>query len=278
MASAVNSGDVRVRTLNVTGFLKIIMRLVLGITKPRKPILGTVFSGVVEHTGNKVSKFKTGDRVFGMTGFSFGTHAEYIAINQNNNVLQMPHNASFEDAAAIIFGGQTALYFLSKAKISERMKPKVLILGATGSVGFAAVQIAKYYNAEVTAVCGSKGQILMNDLGVNEIIFYDKVELTQYSETFDIIFDAVGKYSRRQCKHLLNNTGIYVSVSIGYASENINQLQEMKAMFEKESLKATIDNIYTLDQIVEAHRYVETGRKKGNVVLKIEQNTKQNTV
>jgi NADPH:quinone reductase-like Zn-dependent oxidoreductase len=270
IASAVNSGDVRVRSLNVKGILKILMRMVLGITKPRKPILGTTFAGVVVQKESKVSKFKTGDKVFGMTGFNFGTHAEYIAVHQKSNVLQMPHNASFEEAAAIIFGGQTALYFLSKAKISERNKPKVLIMGATGSVGCTAVQIAKYYNAEVTAVCSSKGQKFMNDLVVNEIIFYDKMELTEYSEKFDIILDAVGKYSRKQCKHLLNNTGIYVSVSIGYASENLNQLKQLKAMYEEGALKPTIDKTFTLDEIVEAHRYVESGRKKGNVVLKIE--------
>jgi len=262
IASAVNSGDVRVRSLNVKGILKILMRMVLGITKPRKPILGTTFAGVVVQKGSKVSKFKTGDKVFGMTGFNFGTHAEYIAVHQKSNVLQMPHNASFEEAAAIIFGGQTALYFLSKAKISERKKPKVLIMGATGSVGCTAVQIAKYYNAEVTAVCSSKGQKFMNDLVVNEIIFYDKMELTEYSEKFDIILDAVGKYSRKQCKHLLNNTGIYVSVSIGYASENLNQLKQLKAMYEEGALKPTIDKTFTLDEIVEAHRYVESGRKK----------------
>jgi len=233
MASAVNSGDVRVRSLNVKGILKVIMRLVLGISKPRKPVLGTVFSGVVESIGSKVSKFKVGNKVFGMTGFSFGTHTEYIAINQNNNILEMPQNASFEDAASIVFGGQTALYYLSKSKIAYKKNAKVLILGATGSVGSAAVQIAKYYNAHVTAVCSADGEKMVSELGVTDVILYDKQDFSQHSGRFDIIFDAVGKYSKKQCRHLLNSSGVYVSVSIGYASENIKQLQQLKEMFEK---------------------------------------------
>lgn len=161
VATSVNSGDVRVRSLDVKGFLKVIMRLVLGISKPRKPILGTVFSGVVETVGDKVSKFKAGDKVFGMTGFNFGTYAEYIAVNQNSNVIEMPDTASFEEAAAIIFGGHTSIYFLDKTKIAEKPNKKILIIGATGSVGTAAIQIAKHHNADITAVCSSEGQKLV---------------------------------------------------------------------------------------------------------------------
>lgn len=269
MASAVNSGDVRVRSLDVKGYLKIIMRLVLGFRKPRKPVLGTTFCGVVEQTGRKVSKFKAGDKVFGMTGFKFSTHAEYITVDQNCNVLHMPNNAGFEEAAAIIFGGQTALYYLSKAKISEMMKPKVLILGATGSVGCASVQIAQYYKTDVTAVCSAEGQKLMNELGIKKTILYDKEKLGLVSEKFDIVFDTVGKYSKKQCKHLLNKNDVYVSVNMGYASENINQLRQLKAMFEAGALKPTIDKTFSLYEIVEAHRYVDSGRKKGNVILKM---------
>lgn len=141
VATAVNSADVRVRSLNVNGLLKVIMRLVLGISKPRKPILGTVFSGVVEALGDKVFKFKIGDKVFGMTGFNFGTYAEYIVINQDGNVLEMPRNATFGDAVSLIFGGQTAIYFFKKAKITGMSNPKILIIGATGSVGTGAIQI-----------------------------------------------------------------------------------------------------------------------------------------
>ncbi len=268
VATAVNSGDARVRSLDVKGFMKVIMRLVLGISKPRKPILGTVFSGVIETTGDKVSKFKVGDKVFGMTGFNFGTYAEYIAVNQNSNVIEMPNNATFEEAAAIIFGGHTAIYFLDKAKIADMPNKKILIVGATGSVGTAAIQIAKHHNADITAVCSSEGQKLVGELGVTKIILYDKVDFTKQTEKFDIIFDAVGKFNRKQCEELLNGNGIYKNVS-SYASETIQQLKLLKELFEKEAFKAVIDKTFQMDEIIEAHRYVDTGRKKGNVVLKI---------
>lgn len=269
VATAVNSGDVRVRSLDVKGFMKLIMRLVLGISKPRKPILGTVFSGIAESKGSKVSKFKVGDKVFGMTGFKFGTYAEYIAVNQNSNVIEMPKNATYEEAVAIIFGGHTAIHFLGKAQITEKSTPKILIIGATGSVGTAAIQVAKHHNANIIAVCSSKGHKLVAELGVNNIVHYDKEDFTRRSEKFDIIFDAVGKYSKNQCKNLLNKNGIYKSVSSGYASETIKQLKLLKKLFENGEFNASIDRTFPMDKIVEAHRYVDTGRKKGNVVLKI---------
>ena len=269
MASAVNSGDVRVRSLNVEGILKLIMRMVLGFWKPRKPVLGTVFSGVITETGKNVSKFRVGEKVFGMTGFDFGTHTEFIAVHQNSNVMPMPENASFEEAAAIIFGGQTALYYLKKANISERYQPKVLIIGATGAVGIAAVQIAKSFQAKVTTVSSSSGAQLIQTIGVEKMIFYDKEDFTKQLATFDIIFDAVGKSSKTQCKKLLRKNGAYISVTIGYASESLSQLQFLKTLFEKGNYHAAIDKIYSMEEIIEAHRYVESGRKKGNVVLKI---------
>ena len=269
VATAVNSGDVRVRSLDVKGFMKVIMRLVLGISKPRKPILGTVFSGVVLSIGDNVSKFKISDNVFGMTGFKFGTYAEYIAVNQNSNVIEMPKNATYEEAVAIIFGGQTAIHFLEKAKIAQKSNPKVLIIGATGSVGTAAVQIAKHYNANITAVCSSNGHKLVSELEVKNIILYDKEDFTNRADRFDIIFDAIGKSNKNQCKNLLNENGVYKSVSSVYASETRQQLQLLKELFEKGEFKATIDKTFPMDKIADAHRYVDTGRKKGNVVLKI---------
>lgn len=268
VATAINSGDVRVRSLAVKGLMKVIMRLVLGISKPRKPILGTVFSGVVENIGAKVSKFKVGDSVFGMTGFKFGTYAEYIAVNQNSNVIEMPNNSTYEEAAAIIFGGQTAIYFLERAKIADHLNPKILIIGATGSVGTAAIQIAKYHKADITAVCSSEGLELVKKLGVTNIILYDKGDFTKQTNKFDIIFDAVGKTAKKECKHLLNENGVYKSVNgSGYASETIQQLKLLKELFEKGQYKAVIDKAFPMDKVVEAHRYVDTERKKGNVVL-----------
>lgn len=269
VAAGVNSGDARVRSLDVKGFLKVIMRLVLGISVPRKHILGNVFSGIVEAVGVNVSKFKIGDKVFGMTGFKFGTYAEYIAVNQNSIVLEMPKNATYAEAAAIIFGGQTAIYFLDKAKIADKQNKKILIIGATGSVGTAAIQLARHHKADITAVCSSEGQRLVNELGVPNVILYDNEDFTKQTEKFDIIFDAVGKVNKRQIKSLLGVNGVYVSVSSGNASEKIQQLQLLKKLFEKGAFKAIIDKTFLMDEIIEAHRYVDTGRKKGNVVLKI---------
>lgn len=268
VATTVNSGDARVRSLHVKGFMKVIMRLVLGISKPRQPILGTTFSGIVETVGDNVSKFKVGDKVFGMTGFKFGTHAEYIAVNQHSHVLEMPKNATYEEAAAIIFGGHTAIYFLEKAKIAEKPSKKILIIGATGSVGTAAIQIAKHHHADITAVCSSNGQKLVGELGVSSIILYDKEDFTKRAEKFDIIFDAVGAFNRKKCAALLNENGVYESVN-KYASETIQQLELLKELFEKGVFKATIDKTFKMAEIIEAHRYVDEGRKKGNVVLKI---------
>lgn len=269
VATTINSADVRVRSLDVKGGLKVVMRLVLGISRPRKSILGSVFSGIVETVGDKVYKFNVGDKVFGMTGFNFGTNAEYVVVEQTGNVIEMPKNATFEEAVAIIFGGQTAIYFLEKIKITERANKKILIIGATGSVGSAAIQLAKYYKADITAVCSSAGQRLVNELGVKNIILYDKEDFTRQTEKFDVIFDAVGKSNRKQCGKILNRNGIYKSVNSTNATETIQQLQLLKELFEKGLFKAVIDKFFDFNEIIEAHKYVDTGRKKGNVILKI---------
>lgn len=270
MASAVNSGDVRVRGLKVNKGLKLIMRCVLGFFKPRKPILGTVFSGIVEQTGNNVTTFLPGDKVFGSTGFLFGTHAEYICLNTKAIISKMPSNATFEEATAILFGGQTAIFFLQKAGIEKKERARVLIYGATGAVGSAAIQIAKNFGADVTAVCSSEGKPIAEKLGANYTIAYDREDFTQHTSRFDIIFDAVGKTTRKQCLHLLTTDGYYANVDgLDYATERVEQLELLKALFEKGNYTAVIDKTFTLDKIVEAHRYVDKGKKKGNVVLKI---------
>ena len=270
MATAVNSGDVRVRGLLVEGFMKIVMKLVLGFSKPRKPILGTVFSGIVESIGKSVLSFKIGDRVFGMTGFQFGTYAEYLTIGESSTVFLMPENSTFEEAVSLIFGGQTATYFLEKAKIQERKNPKVLVIGSTGSVGTSAVQIANSYGALVSAVCSSRGENLMKELGISNLFLYDKEDFMQTNQRYDIIFDAVGKCDKKKIKTLLNTGGIFKSVEgLDVASETKEQLVFLKNLYEADKLKAVIDKIYSFEEVVEAHRYVDSGRKKGNVILKI---------
>lgn len=270
IASAVNTGDVRIRGLKVEGLMKVIMRLVLGFTKPRKPILGTVFSGIVEQVGAEATKFKVGDEVYGTTGFKQGCHAEFLCIPEKKVITYKPRNASFEEAAALPFGGQTAIYFLRKGKITEIKNPKVLIYGATGSVGTAAVQIAKHYGAVVTAVCSSKGEELTQTLGADNIILYDKEDFTEASDKFDIIFDTVGKTSKKQCASLLKPEGKFISVEgADIASERAENLEFLSQLYENKTYISIIDKKYPMDQVIEAHRYVDTGRKKGNVVLSI---------
>jgi len=270
VSTAVNSGDIRVRGLAVQGFMKIIMRLVLGFSKPRKPILGTVYAGIVEDVGTNVFTFKKGDKVFGMTGFNFGTYAEYITIKEKDNISVMPVNATYDEAASLIFGGQTAIYFIEKAKLPVKKAPKILVIGATGSVGTAAIQIALYYEADVTAVCSSDGRDLVKSLGISKTILYDEEDFSKQTIQYDFIFDAVGKTTKKQCQHLLKKEGVYKTVGgLEYASESQQQLEFLKMLFENGKLKAAIDRTYPLDKIVEAHEYVDTGRKKGNVILKV---------
>ncbi|REJ81976.1 MAG: NAD(P)-dependent alcohol dehydrogenase [Bacteroidetes bacterium] len=270
ISTAVNSGDVRVRGLVADGIMKLIMRLMIGFSKPRKAILGTVYAGVIEDVGINVSKFKKGDKVFGMTAFNFGTHAEYTAVKEKSYISLMPENASFDEAVSLIFGGQTAIYFIDKVRLSEMKSPNVLVIGATGSVGTAAVQIAKFNGAEVTAVCSTKGKDLMEQLGVSNVIFYDLEDFTKQSVQYDFIFDAVGKTDKKQCQALLKENGIYKTVGgFEYASESHEQLEKIKNLYEKGRLKAIIDRKFPLDRIVEAHEYVDTGRKKGNVIINV---------
>lgn len=271
MATSVNSGDTKIRSLAGKGFLKLIMQLVLGFYKPRKSILGTVYAGIVIETGKNTGKFRVGERVFGLTGFKFGTYAQYISVKENSVVTQIPINASFEEAAALPFGWHTAIYFLKKAGIEKLNQPKVLIYGATGSVGTAAVQFAQCFKANITVVCSSEGKKMMHDMGVNDIICYDQQDFTKSSQKkFDIIFDAVGKTCKSVCKPIINKGGSFVTVGgLDVAAEVLAQLDLIKNLFEEGKCKAIIDKSYPFSNIVDAHRYVDTGRKKGNVVVKI---------
>lgn len=273
IASAVNTGDVRIRGLRVKGFMRFVMRLVLGFTRPRNPVLGTVFSGIIEQTGKDVTEFKVGDEVYGTTGFGQGCHAEYVCIPENKVITRKPANASFEEAAALPFGGQTAIYFLRKGHIAELDRPHVLVYGATGSVGSAAVQIARHYGATVTAVCSSRGQEMAQSLGADRVILYDQEDFTLDTDRYDIIFDAVGKTSKKVCKLLLKPAGKFFSVEgMDVAAERREYLEFLRKLFESGHYQPVIDVVYPMDQVVDAHRYVDTGRKKGNVILKITTN------
>lgn len=287
---------IRASTVNRTdcGFLRgkpFITRFFSGLFGPKYPCLGCEFSGEVESVGSAVTRFKQGDRVFGINDKRFGGHAEYTIAAENDAIAIMPKNSSFIDAAPITEGGHYALCDLRGTKIAPGQR--WLINGATGAIGSAAVQLAKYFGAEVTAVCATKHVELVRSLGPDEVIDYTAEDFTKRSKKFDVVFDAVGKRSFGECKSIMTDKGIYLSTELGPNSENpflaliapfsggkkvlfpipsINQedVEFLKMLVETGRYKPLIDRTYPLEQIVEAYHYVELGQKIGNVVITID--------
>jgi NADPH:quinone reductase-like Zn-dependent oxidoreductase len=267
------------------------MRLFTGLTRPRATVLGNEFAGVVEAVGSRVTSFRVGDRVFGYNEGPFGAHAEYLSIPEDGSLATMPANVTFEQAAPSTEGSHYALSHIRAAKV--RSGQDVLVYGATGAIGSAAVQLLKSLGANVTAVCGTANVELVRGLGADRVIDYTAGDFTRDEQTYDVVLDSVGKSSFGQCKRLLRPDGIYVSSELGPLAQNpflalIAPLhrgkkvlfpiprhdQEMvghvRELIESGKFKPVIDRTYPLDQIVEAYRYVETGQKTGNVVISLD--------
>ena len=272
-ATTAHIGDTKIRRLEPglgrmkDFFFKPMMRLIVGFRGPRKKILGMELAGDIEAVGKDVTMFKPGDAVFATTEFSFGAYAEYICMQEDRMMTLKPVNMSYEEAAPVSNAGITALVNLRKAKIQKGQK--VLIYGASGSVGTYAIQIAREMGAEVTAVCSTGNLQMVSELGAVDVIDYTKTDFTNTGNKYDVIFDAVGKIPRSKRKKALTKSGFYLSslAISGNVKLNITDLNYLKEQCEAGKLKTVIDRVYKMDQIVEAHRYVDKGRKKGNVVL-----------
>lgn len=294
-ATTVTTSDCNARNFTfVPKSFMFFARIMFGFKKPKINILGIDLAGEIEAVGIDVKRFKEGDQVFGSPGVSFGAHAEYICVSEKGAITKKPTNMTDEEAAVISLAGNTALFFIRDlGKIQAGQK--ILIHGASGAIGTYAVQLAKYYGAEVTGVCSTTNVEMVKSLGAAKVIDYTKEDFTKSDERYDFVFDVVGKTTFSQCKHLLKQKGIYLEnmlelkdmlkmiwtsiiggkkIKGGVSKESVENLKFFLELIESGKLKPVIDKIYPLEQTAEAFRYVEAGHKKGNVVITVEHNNK----
>jgi NADPH:quinone reductase-like Zn-dependent oxidoreductase len=277
-ATTVHVGDTRIRRFDVPRWQWLAARMYLGFIRPRRPVLGMELAGVVEAVGREVTLFKEGDEVFAFAGFNSGAYAEYICLpesgagNKGGVLAIKPANMTFVEAAAVPGGGLTALCVTRQAHIERGQK--ALIYGASGSVGFYSVQLAKHFGAEVTGVCSTSNMEMVRTLGADKVIDYTRDDFTDSGDTYDVILDAVDKLAPTKGKKALKDGGIYLNVnksSEGCELQN-EDLIILKELIEAGELRAPVDRLYPLAQIVEAHRYVDQGHNKGNVIITVTSN------
>lgn len=287
-STTVSAADCEIRRFQIQALFWVPLRIALGITKPRKKILGTEFSGIIDAVGSATSKFKPGNEVFGVTHFRFGTYAEYVTIKESAVVEHKPEQMTFSEAAAVHTGGLNGLHFMRLASIT--LGQKVLIYGASGSIGTAAIQIATYYGADVTAICSPYNFEMVKSIGAKQVIDYNTENFTQQGIQYDVIFDAIGKGPFLPSIKCVKKGGYYIQanptpiqmfssailtlfsgkkITTKIAPESREDLLFLKKLIQEGHYKTMIDRYFLLEDLVEAHKYVERGHKSGNVIITV---------
>lgn len=274
-ASAVTNSDIFIRSSKLPFPIIIPFRLMMGIFKPRKSIIGLVFSGTVKEIGSKIRRFSPGDEVYGMSGFNLGTYAEYTCIKETDSTIGClsikPKNISFEEATSAVYGGSLALQYMDMGNIDKNQK--ILIYGASGTSGTIAIQYGKYLGAEVTGICSGKNTDFIKSLGADYAIDYRTTYKLQANVKYDFILDSVGKFRtsdiKEECKNALTEKGKYISIDDGSLKLSSERLDFLTTLIEEENIRPILDKTYPVEEIIEAHRYVEKGHKRGGVAIRI---------